>query len=70
MKVVLHTRPDDERCAKAQRALEDAKGRLAFELSLCDATDDSRYQARVPVVAADGRELAWDAGDPQRWSGR
>ncbi|HEY3451933.1 MAG TPA: redoxin domain-containing protein [Myxococcales bacterium] len=65
MKVVLYTKPDDERCARALKALEDAKGKLAFELSTCDATGDSRYEARVPVVVADGREIASGEGSPE-----
>lgn len=65
MKVVLHTKPGDERCAQAQKALEDAKGRFRFELSVADAGSDSRYQARLPVVVADGRELDFDPGRPE-----
>ncbi|MGC4114674.1 MAG: redoxin domain-containing protein [Myxococcales bacterium] len=65
MKVVLFTKPNDERCAQTREALEAAKARFGYELSSADATGDSRYEARVPVVVVDGRELSWEAGKPE-----
>lgn len=59
--VTLYTKPGCSLCVKAERELRALQKEIAFNLVLCDITQDPRllaqYQYDIPVVVLDGVEL-------------
>lgn len=62
MKVTLYTKQDCGLCDKAERVLRNYQRSLGFDLEIVDIEGEEeayrRYWARVPVVLADGKEVA------------
>ncbi|MCX8103477.1 MAG: glutaredoxin family protein [Candidatus Bipolaricaulota bacterium] len=59
--VTLYTKPGCLLCAQAERELRALQREIAFELLLCDITQDpqllAQYQYDIPVVLCEGVEL-------------
>lgn len=62
MKVTLYTKQDCGLCDRAERVLRNYQRSLGFDLEIVDIEGEEeahrRYWARVPVVLADGKEVA------------
>jgi glutaredoxin len=68
--VTLYTKPGCMLCVEAERELRALQREIAFELVLCDITQDQklfeRYQYEIPVVMLEGAELCRHRVDPER----
>ncbi len=62
MRVTLYSAPECGLCREAEAALRRVQKRAGFELEVVDIEQDEAahrlYWARIPVVLADGREIA------------
>ena len=62
MIVTLYTSPDCGLCGKAEGALRRLQAKISFEVVCVNINDDDslfrRYWDRIPVIEADGREIA------------
>jgi glutaredoxin len=62
MTVVVYGKPECSLCDKATAILERLRAEFAYRIEHVDITEDpelfARYRYRIPVVAADGREIA------------
>lgn len=68
--VTLYTKPECGLCAAAERELRALQREIAFELALCDITQDpslmTQYQYEIPVLVLDGVELCRHRVDIER----
>lgn len=70
MKVTLYTKTDCGLCEEAEALLRRLQRKNRFELEFVDIEADdaahAEYWARIPVVLADGKEIAAAPIDPER----
>ncbi len=68
--VTLYTKPGCLLCAEAEHKLRALQLEIAFELILCDITQDpqlmAQYQYDIPVVMCEGSELCRHRVDVER----
>ncbi|GBC76245.1 hypothetical protein HRbin07_00444 [bacterium HR07] len=68
--VTLYTKPGCGLCAEAEHELRALQREIAFELILCDITQDpqlmAQYHDDIPVVLCEGSELCRHRVDVER----
>ena len=63
MTIVVYGKPDCSLCEKANAILQHLRQEFDFDIEHIDITADPRllhcYREKIPVLAVDGREIAW-----------